>query len=230
MARRGLAAPAAIVAALIAPAGASALTEVSVKGAHVGSGVYAGTAPCPTGKHPVSGGFTSSVGAYASVNKATANGWRVQALNTASLTVYAFCSGRLEPNRAAGSATFPRNSSGVERTAKATCRRGRAVAGGWAFTPGGLAALNQPVFKSRPQGTDKWAVTAFNNDSGASPRERIKAFAYCLRGPRRVKSRRASWRRLHNQPEIRLREQDRARSLLRRVHPDGPDHVERLRP
>jgi hypothetical protein len=46
------------------------------------------------------------------------------------------------------------------------------------------------VFKSRPRGDDKWSVTAFN-DSGGEARDRIKAFAYCLRGPRRIVTGRA---------------------------------------
>ena len=61
------------------------------------------------------------------------------------------------------------------------------MAGGWAFAPADAGATNQPVFKSRPKGTDKWTVTAFNDQTGPA-REEITAFAYCLRGPRRVRT------------------------------------------
>ena len=96
--RAGVTVAAAITLLLLTAANASALTTVTVKGADIGDGVFAGTATCPPGTTVVSGGFDVEEQGYTPVNKAQGERkWVVQALETSFLTVSANCSKRNLP-------------------------------------------------------------------------------------------------------------------------------------
>lgn len=165
---------------LIAP-NASALTTVNVKGADNGDGVFVGTATCPPGTSVVSGGFDVEEQGYAAVSKAQGErGWVVQALETDFLTVSANCSKRLDPSVSSAAKPFGEDNAGVNTTVRAHCKRGEVVSGGWRYEPAGQAASNSPVFKSNRKGSERWAVTAVIDTPDAD--NKIRAFAYCLRG------------------------------------------------
>jgi hypothetical protein len=179
--RAGVTFAAAITLLLLTAANASALTTVTVKGADIGDGVFAGTATCPPGTTVVSGGFDVEEQGYTPVNKAQGERkWVVQALETSFLTVSANCSKRLDPSVGSAAKRFGKDNEGVNTTVRAHCARGEVVAGGWRYEPAGQAANNSPVFKSNRKGSERWAVTAVLDSPDAD--SRIRAFAYCLRG------------------------------------------------
>ena len=179
--RAGVTVAAAITLLLLTAANASALTTVTVKGADIGDGVFAGTATCPPGTTVVSGGFDVEEQGYTPVNKAQGERkWVVQALETSFLTVSANCSKRLDPSVRSAAKRFGKDNEGVNTTVRAHCQRGEVVAGGWRYEPAGQAANNSPVFKSNRKGSERWAVTAVLDSPDAD--SRIRAFAYCLRG------------------------------------------------
>lgn len=172
--RAGLLLAAAITSLLFIAPTASALTTATAETVEAPGGEWVGKATCPEGSTVVSGGFAGPFESDAVVNRrAGKRGWLVKGQDAnEALTVYAYCSRRLEPGIKSRSGRLDFEATGEGRAA-ARCPKGKiAVSGGWEFAE---TDDNQTVYTSIGDGR-AWKLSAASGDS-----PRITAFAYCLR-------------------------------------------------
>jgi len=161
----------ALLALLATASSASALRTYSEPIEATSTDIEAGKVKCEEGERVVSGGFTGFVGEYALVNKAVrGKAWLVKGEFSPGAEAFANCSPRLKPEEAKATKDFDE----VRASATAKCKKGEAVAGGWAFKP---LLPNSDVFTSRPS-FNRWKTGAFSEAKGI---DRITSFAYCLR-------------------------------------------------